>query len=84
MPLASPTAFSHRVERDFMEWEALTMERRELLDLIRELAVQPMPLPDDCDAFEALSCGGGRSPAVGDRGGGHPNDRGDQVARRCG
>lgn len=30
--------FSHRVERDFMEWEALTMERRELLDLIRELA----------------------------------------------
>ncbi len=30
--------FSHRVERDFMEWEALTMERQELLDLIRELA----------------------------------------------
>lgn len=30
---------SHRVERDFMEWEALTLERRELLDLIRELAV---------------------------------------------
>lgn len=31
--------FAHRVERDLMEWEALTMERRELLDLIRELAV---------------------------------------------
>ena len=30
--------FTHRVERDFMEWEALTMERRELLDLIHELA----------------------------------------------
>ena len=30
--------FAHRIERDFMEWEALTMERRELLDLIRELA----------------------------------------------
>jgi len=30
--------FAHRVERDFMEWEALTMERQELLDLIRELA----------------------------------------------
>ena len=30
--------FAHRVERDFMEWEALTMERRELLDLIHELA----------------------------------------------
>lgn len=29
--------FSHRVERDFMDWEALTMERQELLDLIREL-----------------------------------------------
>jgi hypothetical protein len=28
--------FSHSVERDFMEWEALMMERRELLDLIRE------------------------------------------------
>jgi hypothetical protein len=33
-----PNRFSHRVERDFMEWEALTMERQELLDLIRELA----------------------------------------------
>ncbi len=30
--------FSHRVERDFMEWEALTAERRELLELIRELS----------------------------------------------
>ena len=30
--------FAHRIERDFIEWEALTMERRELLDLIRELA----------------------------------------------
>jgi hypothetical protein len=30
--------FSHRVERDLMEWEALSMERQELLDLIRELA----------------------------------------------
>ena len=30
--------FSHRSERDFMEWEALTMERRELLDLIRDLS----------------------------------------------
>jgi len=39
-------------ERDFMEWEALTMERRELLGLIRETGAQPMPLPDDCDAFE--------------------------------
>jgi len=29
--------FSHRLERDFMEWEALVMERHELLDLIREL-----------------------------------------------
>jgi hypothetical protein len=29
--------FSHRVERDFVEWEALVMERRDLLDLIREL-----------------------------------------------
>ena len=29
--------FSHRVERD-MEWEALTAERRELLELIRELS----------------------------------------------
>lgn len=31
--------FSHRVERDFMEWEALTTERRELLELIRELSM---------------------------------------------
>jgi len=30
--------FSHRIERDFKEWEALTMERQELLDLIRELS----------------------------------------------
>ena len=30
--------FAHRVERDVMEWEALGMERQELLDLIRELA----------------------------------------------
>lgn len=29
--------FTHRVERDFMEWEALVMERQELLALIREL-----------------------------------------------
>lgn len=28
--------FSRRVERDFMEWEALAMERQEILDLIRE------------------------------------------------
>jgi hypothetical protein len=33
-----PDRSSHRVERDFMDWEALTMERQELLDLIRELA----------------------------------------------
>lgn len=33
-----PNRFSHRIERDFMEWEALTMERQELLGLIRELA----------------------------------------------
>jgi hypothetical protein len=37
--------FSHRVERDFMEWEALTMERQELLGLIRELAT-----PTDADS----------------------------------
>ena len=30
--------FSHRIERAFMEWEALTAERRELLELIRELS----------------------------------------------
>lgn len=30
--------FSHRIERTFMEWEALTAERRELLDVIRELS----------------------------------------------
>ena len=30
--------FSHRIERSFMEWEALTAERRELLELIRELS----------------------------------------------
>ena len=30
--------FSHRIERAFMEWEALTVERRELLDVIRELS----------------------------------------------
>ncbi len=29
--------FSHNVERDFMEWEALALERQELLGLIREL-----------------------------------------------
>jgi hypothetical protein len=34
--IAAP--FSHRVERDFMEWEALILERQELLALIRELA----------------------------------------------
>ena len=28
---------SHAIERDYMEWEALSTERRELLDLIREL-----------------------------------------------
>ena len=33
-----PDRFAHHVERDFMEWEALTMERQELLMLIRELA----------------------------------------------
>ena len=33
-----PDRFSHRKERDFMEWEALTMERQELLALIRELS----------------------------------------------
>lgn len=33
-----PDRFAHRVERDFMEWEALTIERQELLALIRELA----------------------------------------------
>jgi hypothetical protein len=31
--------FSHRVERDFMEREALVVEREELLELIRGLAV---------------------------------------------
>ncbi len=36
--------FSHRIERDFMEWEALTMERQELLDLIRELSA-PVDAP---------------------------------------
>lgn len=30
--------FSHRIERDFMEWEALAAERHELLSLIRELS----------------------------------------------
>ncbi len=29
---------SHEAERDYMEWEALTMERSELLSLIRELS----------------------------------------------
>ena len=29
--------FSHGIERDFMEWEALIMERQEILELIREL-----------------------------------------------
>jgi hypothetical protein len=29
---------SHRAERDFMEWEALTMERQEILELIRDLS----------------------------------------------
>jgi hypothetical protein len=29
---------SRRAERDFMEWEALAMERQEILELIRELA----------------------------------------------
>lgn len=37
--------FAHGVERDFMEWEALTMERQELFDLIRELAT-----PADADS----------------------------------
>ena len=36
---------SHRVERDFMEWEALTAERRELLDLIRELSAPTDAVP---------------------------------------
>ena len=31
---------SHRSERDFMEWEALAIERQELLDLIRELSAR--------------------------------------------
>ena len=31
-------AHSHRVERDYMEWEARAMEREELLAMIRELA----------------------------------------------
>ena len=30
--------YSHPLERDYMEWEALTIERQELLDLIHELA----------------------------------------------
>jgi hypothetical protein len=30
--------FSHRTERDFIEWEALAMERQELFDLIRDLS----------------------------------------------
>lgn len=33
-----PAPHSHAVERDYMEWEALVMERKELLGLIRELA----------------------------------------------
>ena len=33
-----PDRFSRHVERDFMDWEALTMERQELLLLIREVA----------------------------------------------
>ena len=31
-------AHSHRVERDYMEWEARTIEREELLAMVRELA----------------------------------------------
>lgn len=31
-------AFSHGVERDYMEWEALVAEHQELLGLIREFA----------------------------------------------
>jgi hypothetical protein len=31
--------YSHHVERELMEWEALTLERQELRDLIRELAL---------------------------------------------
>jgi hypothetical protein len=30
--------FPHGRERDFMEWEALVMERQDRLDLIRELS----------------------------------------------
>ena len=36
-----PDRVSHSVERAYMEWEALTMERRELLALIRELSAPP-------------------------------------------
>ncbi len=38
---AIPDARSHGVERDYMEWEALTMERQELLGLIREFTAAP-------------------------------------------
>mgnify|MGYP001451703756 CR=1 FL=1 len=41
VPDAGPHRVSHSVERDYMEWEALTMERRELLALIRELSAPP-------------------------------------------
>jgi len=33
-----PDKHSHEVERDFMEWEALSMEREELLDLLHDSA----------------------------------------------
>jgi hypothetical protein len=38
-----PNRFSRAVERDFMEWEALTAEREELLELIRELGRPDAP-----------------------------------------
>ena len=37
----SHEAHAHSAERDYMEWEALTMERAEVLALLRELTAAP-------------------------------------------
>ncbi|MCC6764060.1 MAG: hypothetical protein IT293_05290 [Deltaproteobacteria bacterium] len=37
----SGAAHAHAAERDYMEWEALTMERAEILALLRELTTAP-------------------------------------------
>ncbi len=44
--------FSHGIERAFMEWEALVIERQDLLGLIRELTAP-------VDAAEAANLTGG-------------------------